>query len=84
MDKKNETVNVLGYFVHKDDKELNSYSVMVIINEKWSHTKELTGYCPQESHFGTDREYLKECRKISKDDYLKASKLFYTPAEYLQ
>lgn len=71
---------VLGYFVHKDDKELNSYTVLVVVDEGY---KKLTCFCPQEGHSEMDRGYFKECRRITKEEYLEASKLFCTPSDYI-
>lgn len=73
-------INVLGYFVHKDDTELNPLTVMVIIE---SEGGDLMCYCPAEQHCKIDRGYFNECVPISKADYLKASAGFYTPKEYL-
>jgi hypothetical protein len=76
-------MKVLGYYIHKDDKEISSWTAMVIMDEVWSRRQELTGFCPQEGHFGTSKEYLDECISITKEDYLEASKQFHTPKEYL-
>lgn len=76
-------IKVLGYFTHKEDKEINSYTAMVFIDSGLRGNK-VECYCPQEGHSEVDRAYINECTPISKAEYLEASKLFYTPAEYLQ
>lgn len=70
---------ILGYFVHKDDDKLNPLTAMVVIDAD----NKLYGYCPKEQHFDLDRGYLNECMRITKEEYLKASKGLYTPLEYL-
>ena len=75
-------MNVLGYFVHRADKEINSWTAMIVIEEEVG--KELLCYTGQEQHsYIMDRKYLDECVPITKEQYKEASKLFYTPPEYL-
>ena len=71
---------VLGYFRHKDDHELTPLTVLVAIEADG----ELYVYCPKEQHCRTDRGYLEECVPIAKEQYIQASKGFYTPREYLR
>lgn len=73
-------MNILGYFIDKEDEMLAS-TVMVVIDEGY---KRLTYYTPIGQHSEMDRDYFKEqCKKITKEEYLKASKGIYTPPEYL-
>ena len=72
-------MNIVGYFVHKDDKEINALTAMVVIEEG----NELQCYTGKEQHSDISRDYLAECSPITKEQYKEASKLFYTPAEYL-
>lgn len=73
-------MKLLGYFVHKDDKELNGVTIMVVIDEGY---RRLTCYSPIGQHSEMDRGYFEECVKITKDEYLNASKGIYTPSDYL-
>lgn len=75
-------INVLGYYIHKEDTEINSWTVMVLFDSGLTGGK-IEGYSPQESHFTCDRDYIEDCKEITKAQYLNASKLFYTPEEYL-
>lgn len=40
-------------------------------------------YCPIGQHSNLSLDYLKDCKEITKEDYLKASEGIYTPKEYL-
>jgi hypothetical protein len=79
--------NIIGYYSDKDadkDKPLSPDSVFVAIDEPWDYTgKYITAYCPIGQHGALDRDYLKECSKITREQYIQASKGFYTPEEYL-
>lgn len=73
---------ILGYFAHeKDIDDLSANNVMVVIDE--GEKGRLTYYCPIGQHSWFYKEYLNECVEISKEDYKKVSKLFYTPEDYL-
>jgi hypothetical protein len=72
---------VLGYYVHKDDPELKAANVMIVIEEGYER---LTCYCPTEQHSQMDRGYFAECIPITKEEYLAASRSFYTPNDYLE
>lgn len=72
---------ILGFYVHNDDKEVNALTAMIIID---SNEEKLTCYTPKEQHAEITWEYLKECRAISKEQYIEAARNFHTPAEYLK
>jgi hypothetical protein len=46
--------------------------------------KRLTFYSPIGQHSEGTGEYLSECIEITKEQYLNASKVLYTPIEYLE
>jgi hypothetical protein len=71
--------NLLGYYVHKDDKELTGVSVMVVLEDEDG----LYCYSPIGQHHTMSREYFEECVEITKEEYIEASSC-YTPSEYLQ
>ena len=73
---------VIGYFVDENEKP-NAGTVFVAINEVWNLDGDLTAYCPIGQHGAASREYIKECKEITLDEYLKHSKGIYTPEEYL-
>lgn len=72
-------MKVLGYFKHKNDKELNALTAMIFIQADG----ELTCYCGAESHNKATYGYLSECESITKEQYLEANKDYHTPQEYL-
>lgn len=74
-------MKIIGYFLHSDATEVNAQNVGVAIDE--GH-KRLTCFSPYEGHSEMDRGYFEECKEITKDEYIEASKNFYTPIEYLQ
>lgn len=78
------SMEILGYFVHKDDlKDVSAYTVMVVIDDKLRNGR-LTCYCPIGQHSEIDRGFLKECHSISKETYLRVSSHLYTPEDYLE
>lgn len=76
---------VLGYYVHKDRQELWAENVEVVImdDHEYFQSGKLTFYCPIGQHSNGDMGYLEECLPITKEQYIEASKGFYTPEEYL-
>lgn len=73
-------MDILGFYMHKDDEDLIAQNVMVVIDE--GHAR-LTCYSPTEQHSEMDWGYFNQCLPITKEQYLEASKLFYTPNDYL-
>lgn len=71
-------MKVIGYFT--DRKEISLQSVFIAID---GNEKRLTIYSPTEQHSEGDRDYVKECKEITKEEYLSVSKDFYTPIDYL-
>lgn len=81
--KSKSKVKIIGYYMDKDG-DLSPGSVFIAIDEPADiQGKFITGYCPIGQHCHIDREYLKECIPISKEQYIQASKGFFTPKEYL-
>ena len=72
--------DILGYFVHRED-DLHASNVMVVIDEGYEF---LTCYLPIGQHSEMSRDYFEECLPITKEQYIAASKRYYTPEEYLQ
>jgi hypothetical protein len=70
---------IVGYYCHKEDKELTGLNVMVVLKHD---NGQLEAYCPSEQHFPLTEEYFNECVRITKEQYVNASSL-WTPAEYL-
>lgn len=76
-------MNILGYFVHRDDQELNGVTVMVVIDESWDGSdKTLTCYSPIGQHHAIHKDYFAECIPITREQYIAASG-YDTPREYL-
>ena len=74
---------ILGYFVDKDAKP-SPANIFVAIDEKWARDGDMiTCYSPIGQHSPLDRNYLEECKAISKEDYIKYSNGLWTPLEYL-
>lgn len=73
-------MEVLGYFVHSNDTEINSLTAMVILE---SDEGLLQCYTAKEQHAEINRDYFNECREITKEEYITAAQGFYTPVEYL-
>jgi len=74
--------NVLGYFV--DSGEVKSAStVFVAINEAFTNEGHITAYTPIGQHSALSMDYLKDCTRITKEEYLEYSHGIYTPEEYL-
>jgi len=73
---------IIGYFVDRleEGEEISSSSIFVAIEE---HEKDITIYSPTCQHSEAMREYLNDCQRITKEEYIKISELFYTPEEYL-
>jgi len=76
---------IIGYFVCKLDEgeEVNPSNIFVAINEKFDSQGNITCYVPIGQHGALSREYLKECQRITKEEYVGISKGIYTPKEYL-
>lgn len=80
-----EKVKVIGYYIDADvpegEETSNDVFLVLDIDEKENGTK--SGYAPQGQHMTVHMDYAKSCREISKERYLKISKGFYTPQDYL-
>lgn len=84
--------NIIGYYkeseVIKDSLELANEKLLYFVafeNSTIDNSKQwIEGFNVLEGHFELeDRKYLLSCNKITKDEYLKATKGFHTPREYL-
>lgn len=77
-------IEVIGYFAPKGE-ERTPINIFVVLNEYHDINKKyLVCYAPIGQHGALDPEYLKACERITKEEYLKASKGIYTPEEYLK
>jgi len=76
---------IIGYFICKLDKgeEVNPSNIFVAINEIADSRGNITCYTPIGQHGALSRNYLTECQRITKEEYIKISKGIYTPEEYL-
>lgn len=72
---------VLGYFVDYNGDENTTSNLFVAIDE--GHVNNLTYYCPIGQHSQGDREYIEECKEITKEHYLQVTGHLYTPKVYL-
>ena len=50
----------------------------------YTYRRDLTVYCPVGQHSTGSVEYIKECERIAKDEYIQASRNYFTPEEYLK
>ena len=50
----------------------------------YTYRRDLTVYCPVGQHSTGSVEYIKECERIAKDEYIQASRNYSTPEEYLK
>jgi hypothetical protein len=73
---------ITGYYVDRDGDENSPYNVFVAIDEGVPNN--LTYYCPIGQHQQGDKEYLGDCKEITKEHYLRVSSHLYTPADYLK
>lgn len=80
-------MKVLGYFIHKDDKEINALTAIVVLEYEYVRgletLKQIVCYSGKEQHSDISYEYFKELVPITKEQYLQASRNFYTPIEYI-
>jgi len=68
---------VLGFYVDKDGDKTNSKDVFIALIEEQL-------FSPTFGHAKLHHNYLDVCTKITKEEYIEASKLFYTPEDYLR
>lgn len=88
MENKNlKHANIIGYFkesgvdVNTSNKKLLYFVAFENSNKdkKW-----IEGYNIIDGHFVLrDEKYLISCKRITKEEYLNATKGYYTPEEYL-
>lgn len=76
-------IKVIGYFVDKGGDKNYAGDVFVAIDEIADYNGNLTIYCPIGQHGAGNPQYIDECMEITKEDYMHASKGYYTPEEYL-
>lgn len=78
-----EEIKIIGYFVDVNGDKTKAENVFVAIDDIANSRGDLTVYCPIGQHSSASLDYIKECKEITKEEYLEASKIFYTPKEYL-
>ena len=71
---------ILGFFLDIGGDKKSSWDVFIAIDEG----NHLSCYCPQTQHAYLDRGYMESCEEITKEEYLEASRNFYTPEDYLK
>ncbi|UUV46135.1 hypothetical protein [Bacillus phage vB_BanS-Thrax1] len=85
-----EHINVIGFYkesevVVKTDNEKLLYFVVFENGYTDGSKTWFEGYNVIDGHFELkDKEYLVSCQKITKEEYLQATKGFYTPNEYVK
>lgn len=77
--------SILGYYLDKNTKEEDARPEDVFIAFKIpvNNIGDFEIYCPATQHGSADKEYIKRCKPITVEDYIKYSKGLYTPNEYL-
>lgn len=81
-----EQLQVLGYFYDRntDNETSDNLKYIIAIVNNNDKRKWIEGYNIMDGHFEIkDELWLSSCLKITKDEYLKGTKGFYTPVEYL-
>jgi len=68
---------VLGFYVDKDGDKTSAKDVFIALIEEQL-------FSPISGHSKLYHDYLDVCTKITKEEYMEASKLFYTPEDYLR
>lgn len=83
--KEDDKPEIIGYFICRLDEgeEVNPSNIFVAIDEVFDSEGNITCYAPIGQHGVLSREYLTECQPISKEEYIRISKQFYTPEDYL-
>ena len=83
-------MKVIGYYKESKPAEMDQgnekhfYIVVFENNTTDNKRKWLECYNIMEGHEEIkDKEYLSLCKKISKEEYMKATEGWYTPQEYL-
>lgn len=80
-------MKIIGYFLDSNvDSDVLPYDakdVFVAIDSGDAREGRVSIYAPIGQHSEADLGYIEECIEISKESYLEASKLFYTPSDYI-
>ncbi|AYP68178.1 hypothetical protein PQE75_gp046 [Bacillus phage vB_BcoS-136] len=74
-------MNIVGYYVDEYGDKTCAKDVFVCI--RISDDGGFEYYCPVGQHGEGMTGYLKYCKEITKEEYLKASMGLYTPSDYL-
>ena len=74
-------MKVVGYYVDKDGDKSIASDVFVCIDIRGDGRFEY--YAPVGQHGEGVVEYLDNCREITREEYMEASKNLYTPSDYL-
>ena len=78
------TVKIIGNFVDKDGDKTYAGDVFVALDQVENSRGDLAIYTPTFAHCTASPGYIEECEKITKEEYLAASKGYYTPEDYLK
>ena len=74
-------MKVIGYFVDRGGSLDNIVNLFVAIDD--GQEDKITIYSPVGQHQEGSRDYLEECTKITRKQYIKRTEHLYTPVEYL-
>lgn len=74
----------IKFYRHKN-KQVSANTVFLVDHdEKWNTIGDLLSYAPIGQHGACNELFITEdAVEITKEDYIEASKGFYTPEEYL-
>lgn len=72
------------YYIDKGHKP-HAGTVFVVDTDSGDSCNDgmLMSYCPIGQHSEDSIDYIKSCKEISKDEYIKYSNGLYTPEDYL-
>lgn len=74
-------MDVKGYYMDTGGTlQASDVFVYIVDNDRGGRCQV---YCPIGQHSEADIPYISECKRITKKEYMEASKLFYTPEDYL-
>lgn len=84
-------INIIGYYkesplINKQGKKNENFLYMIVFkNSTLDGSKEwLEGYNVMDGHFEIkDKKYLLSCEEVTKNQYIEATKGWYTPETYL-
>lgn len=77
-------MNVCQYFLEPSNNiEISHNDLIVQICDKLDQKNRVECFTILDGHVPVSLDYLKTCKKISREDYIKLSNGWYTPKEYI-